>query len=128
MRNGGTAGTADPEFHGDLVRFMERHKAPQPVRDVVTFRTGVASWNFADAAAAGARLIPYAQNGRWIPADELRDGLVIARLHLRDVRGARDAHDSLFPLSRRPVTDLRSQLLAAYVQSAERLQSVAMTP
>jgi spermidine synthase len=128
MRNGGTAGTADPEFHTGLVRFMERHNAPQPPRDVVTFRNGLASWNFAEVAAAGERLIPLARQGRWIPADELRDGLVIARLHLRDVQGARQALDSLFPLSRRPVTDLRSQLLAAYVQSAERLQSVALTP
>src|SRR3712207_7460303 len=50
----------------------------------------------------------------------------IARLHLRDVRGARQALDSLLPLSRRPSTDLRSQLLSAYVQTAERLQSVAL--
>jgi spermidine synthase len=128
MRNGGTAGTADPEFQNGLVRFMEQHKAPEPTRDVVAFRNGVASWNFEEAAAAGKRLMPYAQQGRWIPADELRDGLVIARLHLRDVQGARQALDSLFPLSRRPVTDLRSQLLAAYVQSAEQLQSVAFTP
>jgi spermidine synthase len=126
MRNGGTAGTADPEFHTDLVRFMERHNAPAPARDVVAFRNGLAAWKFADAAAAAERLVPHTQKGRWISADELRDGLVIARLHLRDVRGARQALDSLFPLSRRPVTDLRSQLLAAYVQTAERLQSVAL--
>ncbi|HYF39719.1 MAG TPA: hypothetical protein VD930_08535, partial [Gemmatimonadales bacterium] len=127
MRNGGTAGVGDPEFHNSLVRFMERHKAPQPAQDVMKFRIAVASWNFAEAAAAGERLISHAQTGRWIPADELRDGLVIARLHLRDVRGARQIHDSMFPLSRRPVTDLRSQLLAAYVESAERVQSVALS-
>jgi spermidine synthase len=128
MRNGGTAGTPDQEFHRDLVRFMERHNAPAPARDVMTFRNGVSSWHFSEAAAAAERLIPHAQQGRWIPADELRDGLVIARLHLRDVRGARQALDSLFPLSRRPVTDLRSQLLMAYVQTAERLQAVAVAP
>ena len=127
MRNGGTAGVGDPEFHNSLVRFMERHKAPQPAQDVMKFRIAVASWNFAEAAAAGERLISHAQTGRWIPADELRDGLVIARLHLCDVRGARQIHDSMFPLSRRPVTDLRSQLLAAYVESAERVQSVALS-
>jgi hypothetical protein len=61
----------------------------------------------------------------WLPGDELRDGLVLARLQLRDSRGARQALDSLFRLSTRPVTDVRSQLLMAYVQTAERLQSVA---
>jgi hypothetical protein len=128
MRNGGTAGTRDEEFHRELVRFMERHNAPAPARDVVRFRNGISAWSFGEAAAAGERLIPHAQQGRWIPPDELRDGLVIARLHLRDVRGARQALDSLFPLSRRPVTDLRSQLLMAYVQTAERLQAVAVKP
>jgi spermidine synthase len=128
MRNGGTAGMVDEEFSRHLTRFMERHNAPAPARDVVAFRKGVASWNFAEAAAAAERLIPQARKGRWIPADELRDGLVMARLHLRDVRGARQALDSLFPLSRRPVTDLRSQLLVAYVQTAERLQAVAVRP
>jgi spermidine synthase len=126
MRNGGTAGTVDQEFYSDLSRFMERHHAPAAARDVIAFRKGLASWDFAEVAAAAERLIPLARKGHWIPADELRDGLVIARLHLRDVRGARQALDSLFPLSRRPVTDLRSQLLVAYVQTAERLQSVAM--
>jgi hypothetical protein len=107
---------------------MERHNAPAPARDVVTFRRGLGSWNFTEAAAAGERLIPVVQQGRWMAADELRDGLVIARLHLRDARGARQALDSLFSLSRRPVTDLRSQLLLAYVQTAEKLQVIAVTP
>jgi spermidine synthase len=128
MRNGGTAGTMDQEFYREIVRFMERHNAPAPARDVVAFRRGLAGWDFADAAAAGGRLIPLAQKGHWIAPDELRDGLVIARLHLRDVRGARQALDTLFPISRRPVTDLRSQLLMAYVQTAEKLQSVATRP
>ncbi|MFL5402373.1 MAG: spermidine synthase [Gemmatimonadales bacterium] len=128
LRNGGTAGMVDEEFYGELGRFMDRHHAPAAVRDVVAFRRGVASWNFRDAAAAAERLMPLAREQQWIPADELRDGLVVARLHLRDVRGARQALDGLFPLSQRPLTDLRSQLLAAYVQTAERLQSVALQP
>jgi hypothetical protein len=93
----------------------------------VKFRRGIASWNFAEAAAAGGRLMPLASGPRpWISGDELRDGLVIARLHVRDVRGARQALDSLAPSSRRPFTDLRSRLLTAYVTAAERVQSVAL--
>jgi hypothetical protein len=126
LLNGGTAGTVDQAFYDNLTRFMERHRAPAPARDVVAFRHGVASWNFAKAAAAAERLIPLARDHRWLPGDELRDGLVIARLHLRDVRGARQALDSLARFSRRPPSDLRSQLLTAYVTTAERLQSVAV--
>jgi hypothetical protein len=127
LRNAGTAGFVDQQFHAGLDRFMERHRAPAEARDVVRFRRGLASWNFAEAAAAGERLMGVAGSGRsWVTPDELRDGLVMARLHLRDVRGARQALDALFRLSRRPATDLRSQLLAAYVQTAERMQSVAV--
>jgi predicted membrane-bound spermidine synthase len=127
LRNAGTAGFVDQQFHAGLDRFMERHRAPAEARDVVRFRRGLASWNFAEAAAAGERLMEVAGSGRsWVSPDELRDGLVMARLHLRDARGARQALDSLFRLSRRPATDLRSQLLTAYVQTAERMQSVAV--
>jgi hypothetical protein len=126
LRNAGTAGFTDQQFYAGLDRFMDRYRAPESVRDVVKFRRGLASWNFAEAAAAGQRLLAFAGSDRpWIPADELRDGLVMARLHLRDPRGARQVLEGLFRFSRRPATDLRSQLLTAYVQTAERRQSVA---
>jgi spermidine synthase len=129
LRNAGTAGFVDQRFYEGLDRFMDRHRAPAAARDVVTFRRGVASWNFTEAAAAGGRLMALIGVDRsWIPGDELRDGLVLARLHLRDPRGARQALDSLSRFSSRSPTDLRSQLLTAYVQTAERLQSVAATP
>jgi hypothetical protein len=47
-------------------------------------------------------------------------------LHLRDVKGARQVFDGLAGFTRRPASDLRSQLLAAYVQAAERQSSVAL--
>jgi hypothetical protein len=129
LRNSGTAGTADEQFYASLYRFIERHKAPPVVRDVVTFRHGLAGWNFTQAAAAGERLIPMASAKRgWIAGDELRDGLVIARLHLGDTPGARQAHDSLARYSRRPATDLRSRLLTAYVEAAEKNHRVAVRP
>ena len=128
LRNGGTAGIADEEFYTGLTRFMARHGAPEAARDVVMFRYGVASWNFAQAAAAAERLLPIAMNEhRWIPADELRDGLVIAKLHLRDVAGARQALDTLARFSTRHPGDLRSQLLAAYVMKAEALRDNVAT-
>jgi hypothetical protein len=129
LRNAGTAGFVDQRFYEGLNRYMDRHRAPAAARDVVTFRRGVASWNFAEAAAAGGRLMALMGADRsWIPGDELRDGLVLSRLHMRDARGARQALDSLSRFSTRSPTDLRSQLLTAYVETAERLQSVAAKP
>ncbi|MBA3344633.1 MAG: spermidine synthase [Gemmatimonadales bacterium] len=123
LRNGGTAGTADEEFYATLTRLMDRHGAPTPVRDVVEFRHGIASWNFAEASAAADRLLPVAmREQRWISADELRDGLVFAKLHLRDVAGARQALDTLARFSSRSPRDLRSLLLGSYVETAERLR------
>jgi hypothetical protein len=123
LRNGGTAGSADEAFYDTLTRFMEQHKAPEPARDVVAFRRGLAAWDFATADAAAARLMPLAiREHRWITADELRDGLVIAKIHLRDVSGARQVLDGLRQFSVRPAEDLRSQLLEAYVRTMERLR------
>jgi spermidine synthase len=129
LRNAGTSGFVDQAFYAGLDRFMDRHHAPQSVRDVVKFRRSITSWNFADAVAAGERLLPMATASRpWITVDELRDGLVMAKLHLRDARGARRVFDSLARYSARPATDVRSQLLWSYVKTAERLQSVAVKP
>jgi Spermine/spermidine synthase domain len=129
LRNAGTAGSADEQFYGDLERFMQRHHAPPAVRDVVQFRRGLASWDFVTAADAGRRLLTLVGSSRpWIAADELRDGMVVAQLHLGDVPGARRVLDGLFRFSRRPVTDLRSQLLVAYVERAEQLNAVAVRP
>lgn len=129
LRSGGAAGTADEPSYAALARFMDRHRAPQPPRDVVAFRHGIASWNFAEADAAAARLLPVVlAEHRWISADELRDGLVIARLHLRDAAGARQALESLEKFSTRPAGDLRSMLLGAYVRMAEGMQTAVSQP
>jgi predicted membrane-bound spermidine synthase len=127
LRNAGTAGFADQQFYAGVERFMDRHKAPVAVRDIVEFRRALASWNFAEVAATGERLLGLVGTYQlWMSADELRDGLVIARLHLRDIAGARRAFDGLLRFSRRPATDLRSQLLMSYVQTAEGLKPLAL--
>ncbi|HEV8176979.1 MAG TPA: hypothetical protein VGP44_04755, partial [Gemmatimonadales bacterium] len=119
-RNGGTAGTADTEFYAKLNRYMERHRAPRPARDAVAFRQGIASWDFALAAQAAERLIPLEMGGhRWLEPDELRDGAVMAQLHLGDAKGARRSLDGLARFSTRNPGDLRSLLLESYVRAAE---------
>ena len=127
LRNGGTAGTADEPLYTSLARFMDRHKAPQPARDVLAFRHGIASWNFAEANAAADRLMPVVlKEHKWIAPDELRDGLVIrtasparrGRAHgRRTIRSSSSAYG--LP------GDLRSLLLGAYVMMAEGMQTRA---
>ncbi|MGN6391312.1 MAG: fused MFS/spermidine synthase [Gemmatimonadales bacterium] len=120
LRNGGTAGVRDDGFDTDVTRVMDRFGAPAPVRDVVAFRRGLATWKFAEAAAAADRLLPVAlREHRWITADELRDGAVFAKLNSGDVRGARQVLDTLAGFSVRQPGDLRNRLLEAYVTSAE---------
>jgi hypothetical protein len=99
---------------------MTRHSAPEPARDVVAFRQGMASWNFSKAIAAADRLMPLAMNQhRWISADELRDGKVVAHLNMGDAGAARKSLNSLAKFSTRAPSDLRSLLLEAYVEAAE---------
>lgn len=129
LRSGGTAGTVDEPFYAALTKFMARHRAPEPARDVVAFRHGMASWNFSEANAAAGRLMPVVlKEHRWIAPDELRDGVVIARLQLRDAPGARQALDGLEKFSSRPAGDLRSMLLGAYVRMAEGTQVTVAQP
>lgn len=123
LRNSGTAGVADEEFYAGLKRVMDRFGAPPVVRDVVAFRHAIASWRFADAVDAADRLLPIVTvERRWIGADELRDGLVFAKLHLRDAPGAQRRLYGLAPMSTRAPGDLRSQLLEAYVIAAQQYQ------
>jgi spermidine synthase len=116
-----TAGVVDEEGYEEAVRFAERHHAPAVVRDLLAFRHGIRTWDFAQAAGAADRLMPVVMDQhRWITADELRDGAVMAHLHTGNVTGARKLLDALERFSIRRPGDLRSELLGAYVRNAER--------
>jgi hypothetical protein len=94
------------------------------VRSVVEFRQGVSGWNFPQVVRAAEPLIGAALDRRgWMPPDELRDGVVVARLATADHDGARKAFEALAPLSRRPEGDFRTALLASYIQAVEEQQS-----
>jgi hypothetical protein len=127
-RYGGTTGYADSSFYQAIYRYLERQKAPAEVRSVVEFRQGIYGWDFPRALHASDTLIAAALDRRsWMPPDELRDGVVIARLITGDREGARRAFEALAPLSRRSPGDFRTALLAAYVegkpQQAESAQN-----
>jgi hypothetical protein len=119
-RYGGTVGYADSTFYADIIRFLDRAKAPPSVRAVVAFRRGISGWDFPSAVRAAEPLIADALDRKsWMPPDELREGTVVARLMGRDIEGARRAFEALAPLSRRPPGDFRAALLAAYIQTAQ---------
>ena len=119
-RYGGTSGYVDTTFFGEMARYLERHRAPAPVRAAIDFRRGVLAWDFLRAARAAEPLVAAAlAHSGWIAPDELRDGTVIARLALGDTLGARRAFEDLGPLSRRPPGDFRSALLSAYIQERQ---------
>ena len=122
MRNGGTAGTADEAFYAGA----DPIHGPAPgagSRSATScaFRHGIGVMELRGSQRPRPSGCCRSRSGssRWISADELRDGLVFARLHLRDAAGARQALDTLARFSTRPAGDLRSQLLAAYVRTAE---------
>ena len=116
-----TAGVADEDRYGEAVRFLERHRAPPVMRDLLDFRHGIRAWNFAQAAGAADRLMPVVmEQRRWITADELRDGAVMAHLHTGNVAAARGVFDTLRRFSTRRPDDLRSELLGAYLRAAEQ--------
>ncbi len=122
-RYAGTNGYADAAFYDEIQRFLTRHRAPSQIRAVVEFRHGVTGWDFPRALRAAEPLVAAALDRRsWMPPDELREGLVVARLMTGDVEGARRALEALAPLSRRPTGDFRSALLSAYIQSAQERQ------
>jgi predicted membrane-bound spermidine synthase len=124
--NAGRAGTADPRFYAGARGYAERFRAPAPVREVVAFRQAVAAWDFPAAAQAADRLLPVVlAEKRWIHPDELRDGMVMAKLHTGDAAGARMALDTLRRFSKRTPDDLRSRMLDAYVAAAEGRQTAA---
>ena len=119
-RYGGTTGYADETFYADIGRFLDRAKAPAPVRAVVDFRHGLSGWDFPRAVRAAEPLIAAALDRKsWLPPDELREGTVVARLMTRDIEGARRAFEALAPLSRRPNGDFRTALLSSYIQTAQ---------
>ena len=117
----GTAGFADETFYRSAYRFIDRHDAPAPVRNVVAFLHGLSSWDFERASRAADMLLQDAvDNQDWIPPDELLDGAVVAKLRSGDGQGAKAFHDALSPRRRRSPGDLRTRLLKAYLDTVGR--------
>ncbi|MEO6526439.1 MAG: spermidine synthase [Gemmatimonadaceae bacterium] len=125
-RSGGAVGVADSAYFGSLRRYLSRQSAPAVVGAAVDFLHGLAAWDFREASAAADVLLPAAQRGEvWLSPALLREGTVVARLRLGDVRGARVALEQTSKLGGRPHGDLRGDLVVAWVQRAERAERAA---
>ncbi|MDH5196116.1 MAG: fused MFS/spermidine synthase [Gemmatimonadota bacterium] len=116
--HGATRGFVDRGFYDRVDQFVEVTAAPEPVRHVVQFRRGLASWDFALVREAGLALTRENRQGLSISQRDLMEGLITAHLLLGDARTA----DSLFQSFARQAgpaeVDLRLLLLGAHVQRA----------
>jgi hypothetical protein len=128
LRGGGASGVADSAYFARVDAYMTAQKAPTEARAVVGFLHGLASWNFVEAWRASEVLVPLAVKGdHWMPADELREGAVVARLALGDVVGARRVWKAMAGVSVRDVNDVRPQLLDAWITARETAQRKTAT-
>ena len=114
--HGGTAGVIDTAFYSAVRAYVERERAPEPVRQASAFLAGIASWDFTAVSRAADALVPLAARGQdWLPPDILRDGAVVAKLRQGDLEGARAVYAALRSRTERKPTDLRAFLLASHV-------------
>jgi predicted membrane-bound spermidine synthase len=116
-RHAGTAGWLDAALFDEASRFAERHGAPAEARAVIAFRRAVQGWDDVAALEAASVLVGGGvATSDWIDGDELRDGALVAAL--RTGRAELVAQWDLLTakLARRGVNDLRSRLLAGWVQ------------
>ncbi|MEP6692361.1 MAG: fused MFS/spermidine synthase [Gemmatimonadaceae bacterium] len=117
----GTTGVADEAFYGSVNRYLERQRAPEPVKHSVGFLHAISVWDFATASKEADALLPAAVKGdHWIAPDALRNGATVAKLRLGDVAGAGRVLSSMAPQSKLPSSDLRARLLFSYYQDARR--------
>ncbi len=116
--HGGTAGVADSAFYAGTFAYLDAARAPAAARAAVHFAHGLAAYDWGEANAAGRVLREaVARNDRWVDAELLLDGSVVAALRAGDVAGAREALTQLDPLVRRRAEDVRRGLLGAWVDA-----------
>jgi hypothetical protein len=119
----GTAGVADEQFYGSMLRYARTEGAPREAVAAVEFLHGLATWNFAEALAASP-VLEAAQRAQrpWISSELLRDGSVVSHLASGDITAARKRMQELSPLGDQgdDAFRFRSRLLFSYILFAER--------
>jgi predicted membrane-bound spermidine synthase len=118
--DGGLAGSIDSSFYAMIEGYLQRQAAPPPVRTAVGYMKALSSWNWPAAAATSDSLLLLDRRGqRWMGAEILRAGGVVAHLKVGDVPGARRFMDVLTPQLKLALTDVRTLILDSWVREAE---------
>ena len=115
----GTSGVADEAFYAPLVAYLARTAAPAEAVAAVRFMRALRRWDWGEAAAGADVLVAaLPKHDQWVPPDVLHDGSVVAALQLGDAQRARRLFQATGRYVDRPQTDLRTDLLPAWVATA----------
>ena len=110
----------DPAFMTPVRAWLDRYKAPAPLRAVVDFRERLARGEYREAIEPGQLLLSEASQKRfWLEPDVLREGAVLALLAADRATEARAVIDSLSRAARRGPADVRTRLLTAWASPRE---------
>jgi spermidine synthase len=127
--HGGMAGVVDTAFYATVRAYLSRVSAPPLARASIDFMYGMAAWDFAEASAASNPLIAAALAGdQWIEPAKLRDGAVMAKLETEGQPAARAAFRALARQAGIGPSDLRTQLLIAYMADQGRVRVASGPP
>lgn len=119
LLHGSARGWADTAFYGALEAYVERWDAPEGARATVDFLAGLQARDWERVAGAMGVLGPELDRGRrWMPAELLLDGGVMAFLLTDRPGDAARLYRRLAPQTSRSAGDLRSRLLRAYLEAA----------
>jgi len=122
LLHAGTAGVADSAWYGELLRYLDQQQAPERAHVMLTFLRAARSWDWPTVITTGERLLALGAERPLapVPSDLLRDALCVAHLYAGDVRRARTAFDLLAGRTGRPVGDLRTRVVDAWISAVER--------
>ena len=117
LLHAGTAGVADEAFYDAVERYLDTARAPEPARAAIALLHGSATWDWSAVRAAAPRLLDAAARGEaWLPPEQLRDAIVLARLDAGDAAGARAALHALAPhIAVRGPSVFRAALLSSWI-------------
>ena len=119
--HGGTAGVADSAFYARTFAYLNAAGAPPEAQAALHLVHGLAVYNWGEANSAATLLREgVARGDRWVDAETLLDGSVVAALRAGEVAGAQQAFTQMEALVQRRSDDVRDALLAAWVDAAIR--------
>jgi hypothetical protein len=119
--HGGSSGVANETFYQETRDFLARVDAPGFVHQVVSFRHGLAAWDFHEVNQAGTSLLESIQSREgYLSVSEYVDGVVVAKLMLGESQAARQLYDQLVPAGIHAQAPLGLQLLNAYINAPGR--------